>query len=71
MSELKTLGDRIDGLEARLAFQDESIETLNKTVTEQWLKIEALTRQLGLLNERVREAEAQIPRSANEPPPHY
>jgi SlyX protein len=71
MSDLKTLGDRIDGLEARLAFQDESIETLSKTVTEQWVKIDALTRQLGLLNERVREAEAQIPRPTNEPPPHY
>jgi SlyX protein len=71
MSELKTLSDRIDLLETRLAFQDETIETLNKTITEQWLKIDALTRQLANLNERLQEAEQRAPGAANEPPPHY
>lgn len=71
MSELKTLVERIDALESRLAFQDDTIETLNKTVTEQWAKIEALTRQLLVFRERLREAESQMPRPANEPPPHY
>ena len=71
MSDLKTLTDRIDTLEARLAFQDDTIEALNKTVTEQWAKIDALTRQLTALSERLREAESQMPRPANEPPPHY
>ena len=71
MSDLKTLGDRIDTLEARLAFQDDTIETLNKTITDQWTKIDALTRQLMALSERLREAESQMPRPANEPPPHY
>ena len=28
-------------------FQDETIETLNKTITAQWLKIDALTRQIA------------------------
>jgi SlyX protein len=71
MSELKTLGDRVDLLEARLTFQDDAIETLNKTITEQWLKIDALTRQLAHLNERLQEAETQASGAANEPPPHY
>jgi len=71
MSDLKTLGDRIDALEARLTFQDDAIDTLNKTITEQWLKIDTLTRQLVALNERLQEAETQMPRPANEPPPHY
>jgi SlyX protein len=71
MNDLKTLSDRIDGLEARLAFQDDTIETLNKTITEQWLKIDALTRQLAHLNERLQEAETQMPGAANERPPHY
>jgi SlyX protein len=71
MSDLKTLTDRVDTLEARLAFQDDAIETLNKTVTEQWAKIDALTRQLVHLNERLREAETQAPSAANERPPHY
>jgi SlyX protein len=71
MSEEKTLSDRVDALEARLTFQDETIETLNKTITEQWLKIDALTRQLVSLSERLQEAEANAPGAANEPPPHY
>jgi SlyX protein len=71
MSEVKTLGERIDLLETRLAFQDDTIETLNKTITEQWLKIDALTRQIEGLSERLREAESRVPGAANEPPPHY
>ena len=77
MSNLKmakdptTLSERVDTLEARLAFQDDAMETLNKTVTEQWAKIDALTRQLVHLNERLREAETQAPGTANERPPHY
>ena len=71
MSDEKTLGDRIDALEAKLMFQDETIETLNKTITEQWLKIDALTRQVSSLSERLQEAEAHAPGPANERPPHY
>jgi SlyX protein len=71
MSDLKTLSDRIDTLEARLTFQDETIETLNKTITAQWQKIDALTRQLVNLSERLQEAETHGPGAANEPPPHY
>jgi SlyX protein len=71
MSDLKTLTDRIDTLEARLAFQDHTIEALNKTVTEQWAKIDALTRQLVALGERLQETESQMPGPTNEPPPHY
>jgi SlyX protein len=71
VSDLEALSDRIDVLESRLAFQDDTIETLNKTITEQWAKIDALTRQLAALGERLQEAESQMPRPANEPPPHY
>jgi SlyX protein len=69
--DLTTLADRIDTLETRLAFQDDAIETLNKTITEQWAKIDALTRQLVDLNERLQEAETQAQGAANERPPHY
>jgi SlyX protein len=71
MSDVKTLSERIDTLETRLTFQDETIETLNKTITAQWQKIDALTRQLVHLNERLQEAETPAPGAANEPPPHY
>jgi SlyX protein len=65
------LSDRIDVLETRLTFQDETIETLNRTITAQWQQIDALTRQLAALAERLSEAEANAPGPANEPPPHY
>ena len=71
MSDAKTLSDRIDALETKLMFQDETIETLNKTITAQWLKIDALTRQVAALSERLQEAETHAPGSADEPPPHY
>jgi len=56
MNDVKALSDRIDVLEMRLTFQDEAIETLNKTITAQWLKIDALTRQVADLSQRLREA---------------
>jgi SlyX protein len=71
MSDVKTLSERIDALETRLTFQDETIETLNKTITAQWHQIDALTRQMITLGERLQEAEAQARGAANEPPPHY
>ncbi len=71
MSDIKTLGDRIDLLETRLAFQDETIETLNKTMTAQWQQIDTLTRQVVALNERLQEAETHARDASNEPPPHY
>jgi SlyX protein len=71
MSDKKTLSNRVDALESKLMFQEEIIETLNKTITEQWLKIDALTRQVLSLSERLQDAEANAPGAANEPPPHY
>jgi SlyX protein len=71
MSEPKALSDRIDALETKLAFQDETIETLNQTITAQWQQIDALGRQLASLSERLREAEARAPATTDEPPPHY
>jgi len=70
MSE-KELSDRIDALEARVMFQDDAIETLNQTITAQWQQIDALTRQIANLSERLQEAETDAPGPANEPPPHY
>jgi len=71
MSDAKALGERIDALEMRLTFQDETIETLNQTITAQWKQIDALTRQLAELKERLREAESSAGAPINERPPHY
>ena len=71
MTDVKTLSDRIDVLETRLTFQDVTIETLNKTITAQWQKIDARTRQVANLSERLQEAETHAPGATDEPPPHY
>ena len=71
MNDVKTLSDRVDALETRLTFQDVTIETLNQTITAQWHKIDALTRQFAALSERLEQAEAQAPGATDEPPPHY
>lgn len=70
MSE-ETLSGRIDDLEARLMYQEVTIETLNQTITAQWQEIDKLKRQLAELSERLKEAEASTPRPASERPPHY
>jgi SlyX protein len=71
MNEIRTLSDRIDALETRLTFLDETIETLNNTITAQWQQIDALTRRAASLNERLEAAESHAADATNEPPPHY
>ena len=71
MSELQSLTERVDGLEARIAYQDDTIETLNETITAQWKQIDALTRQIAALSDRLQDTEARSPGPANERPPHY
>jgi SlyX protein len=71
MSEPKSLSERVEALEARIAYQDDTIETLNETITAQWKQIDALARQLAALNDRLQHAEAQAPGPASERPPHY
>lgn len=71
MTDATDLRARIDTLETRLSYQDETLETLNATITAQWKQIDALTRQVALLAERLQEAESSSAAPANEPPPHY
>ena len=71
MSDANALGERIDALEMRLSFQDETIETLNQTITAQWKQIDALTRQVAELKERLQDAETGSGIPVNERPPHY
>ncbi|MCS3727654.1 SlyX protein [Bradyrhizobium betae] len=70
-SETKMLSERVDALETRIAYQDDTIETLNQTITAQWKQIDVLTRKVAELGERLQEAEANAPGAANERPPHY
>jgi uncharacterized coiled-coil protein SlyX len=71
MSDVSDLSERLDALEMRLTYQDVTIETLNQTITTQWVEIDRLTRKVAELKERLQESESRAPGSANERPPHY
>jgi SlyX protein len=71
MNDVIALSERLDALEMRLTYQDVTIETLNQTITAQWVEIDRLTRQVAELKERLQEAESHATGPANEPPPHY
>ena len=70
-TDAKTLAERIDALEMRVAYQDDTLEALNETITAQWKQIDALTRQLAELRERLQDAESSATAPINERPPHY
>lgn len=62
---------RLEALETRIAFQDQTIEELNAALTEQWKVVDLLTKKLAQLEEQVR-AGVHIADPANDrPPPHY
>ena len=42
---IQALADRLDALEARIAYQDHTIDELNATITAQWKVIDALSRK--------------------------
>lgn len=73
MSSLDEMKSRIDGLETRIAYQDQVIEDLNSAVTGQWKVIEDLTRRYKILMERIDDAEnsAGSDPAKEPPPPHY
>jgi SlyX protein len=73
MNETEALRARVDALEMRLAYQDKTIEDLNETIVAQWKQIDALTRQMADLVDRVRQTEGQAgsPVTPEAPPPHY
>jgi SlyX protein len=63
--------ERIDALETRIAFQDQTIEELNATLTEQWKVIDLLTKKLAMLEEQVRSGSFIADPATERPPPHY
>ncbi|WP_342643295.1 SlyX family protein [Rhodoligotrophos ferricapiens] len=73
MSEPAELEPRIADLEIRIAYQDETIEDLNKTVVEQWGHIDRLSRLVTALIDRIQELEnaRSLGNPPEPPPPHY
>jgi SlyX protein len=73
MSDMSELTGRLEALEIRLAYQDQTIEDLNATITAQWQELERMKRLIQRLEDQVREAEARAggPNLPEPPPPHY
>lgn len=71
LSELK---EQISNIEITQAFQDDTIESLQKTVATQHQEIQLLQKQLTLLSEYLKNmkegANIRLP-SEEVPPPHY
>lgn len=64
---------RVDELETRLAFQEDTIQALNDALAAQQFELDRLRRSLELVAKRQADLAAQIPGDAGEeaPPPHY
>jgi SlyX protein len=65
------IAERLEALETRIAFQDQTIEELNATITAQWRQIDVLTRKLEIVEEQVRSGVQIADPSTEQPPPHY
>ena len=66
------LQDRVTDLESRLAFQDDTIETLNDILVTQQRAVERLQMQMTALLKRQEEMGGHFETAEEEaPPPHY
>ena len=64
---------RLDGLEIRIAYQDQTIEDLNAALALQWQEIDRLKREIARLEAELHAAAevATGPSLPEPPPPHY
>ena len=71
MSTPDALATRLQDLESRLAWQDDTIDRLNAVIREQWGVLDRLVQRLDALEERVRELEVEEGGPPITRPPHY
>lgn len=71
------MSEHIEDLQARIAFQEDTIQTLNQQVADLNNEMQALQRQMHLLYKRVDDLVYQLEQSQSAPsplderPPHY
>ncbi len=67
--------DRVLELELKLAWAEDQIEALNRTVYAQQQQLDLLQRQFRLLYQQFRDAKAEVSGEPGDPreeiPPHY
>jgi SlyX protein len=67
-----SLEDRVTDLESQLAFQDDTIQSLNDVLATQQRAVERLQLQMAALLKRQEEMAGQFQSFEEEaPPPHY
>ena len=72
MSDITTLQARVAELEIEATYQRETIESLNRTVTEQWKEVDSLSKMLHQIIDHLRIQKPGADTDGNEPPPpHY
>ena len=72
MSDNSSDGERIDELESRQAFQEDTIASLNEALVAQQQRLAHLEKMVELLVERYREvAPDAVSPEEEPPPPHY
>ncbi|OBX09839.1 SlyX [Gallibacterium salpingitidis] len=72
-NELNPLLQRLDELEMKVAFQENTIEQLNQALVDQQFTIEKMQLQLRYLAQKLKDMQpSNIATQAEEtPPPHY
>ncbi|MCF6302546.1 MAG: SlyX family protein [Devosiaceae bacterium] len=73
MIDINSLNKRLETLESHVAFQEQTIEELNKTITSQWEEFEKLKREISRLKAQLSDVQgaAEGTGSGEPPPPHY
>ncbi|KAA1150716.1 SlyX family protein [Pseudoalteromonas sp. FUC4] len=71
---MNTIEHRLMELEAKVAFQDETIEVLNDEIKVHQQLLAKMKRQTELLAEKIKESQSSssmMPEAPEPPPPHY
>ncbi len=71
MPDTNELLSRIEALETQVAYQDQTIEDLNKAISEQWTQFEKLQREISKLHAELEQIDTAGGGEADERPPHY
>lgn len=71
----EVLQQQVENLEIKLAFQEDTLDAMEKTLAHQQMKIQSLERKLDLLSDFLKamrsEQAAVKPFEEETPPPHY
>ncbi|PCK31595.1 SlyX family protein [Pseudoalteromonas piscicida] len=70
---MNEIENRMTELEAKLAFQEDTIETLNDELKTHQQRLAKMQRQIELLAEKMKEGRdpGLMPQHQEPPPPHY